>query len=154
MSEPGHIRDYREPNHFWADNEIADTYLSQIGIYGFAVYMLLCRYANRQTAQCFPSIPTLADQLGVSEPTVKKALKQLVEAGLIRITRRFEETPEGKKVYKSNLYTLLAVQKKSQETGNGRAPVTGNGRTPGVGNLIAQGWVIRLPRVGKSARGG
>src|SRR5262245_7590946 len=75
------IRDTRNPGHFWADNELVDNYLPQIGIYGFAVYMLLCRFARAGKAKL--SIPRMASLLGITEPTIRKALRTLAEVSLI-----------------------------------------------------------------------
>jgi DNA-binding transcriptional ArsR family regulator len=115
MNNAARVRDHREPGHFWADNEIIDQHLPTIGAYGFAVYMLLTRYANNKTGQCDPSVKTIASALGISPPTTQKALKALEDAGLIKITYR-PRTNKDRKVNETNIYTLLAVEKVQQGT--------------------------------------
>ncbi len=115
MSNSARIRDHREPGHFWADNEIIDQHLSSIGAFGFAVYMLLTRYANNKTAQCDPSVRTIGNALRISPPTVQKALKALEDAGLIRITYR-PRSVKNRKVNETNIYTLLSVEKMQHGT--------------------------------------
>lgn len=53
---------------------------------------------------CFPAIPTMAEQLHISLSTVKRALKELVDAGFIKKDSRFRENNRGQT---SNLYTLM-----------------------------------------------
>ena len=53
---------------------------------------------------CFPAIPTMAEQLHISLSTVKRALKELVDAGFLKKDSRFRENNRGQT---SNLYTLL-----------------------------------------------
>lgn len=135
------IRDHREPGHFWADNEIVEEYLPGIGVYGFAVYMLLCKYADAKTAECDPAIPTMAKTLDVSDNTIKKALRKLRDVGLIKIEPQYETSRNGKRVNSSNLYTLLSVEKKPRRGGSGDAP--------GVGQEMPQGGASDAPGVGQ-----
>jgi GntR family transcriptional regulator len=99
------VRDVRRPGHFWADNELADDYLPGIGLHAFAVYMLLCRYADA-SGRCFPAIPTLAKQLGISKPTVLKAIATLKTAKLVAVEPR---AVNGKTT--TNEYQLLSIDK-------------------------------------------
>jgi DNA-binding transcriptional ArsR family regulator len=110
------IRDSRRPGHFWADNEIVDQHLPEIGVYGFAVYMLLCRYADSDTGQCFPSVGAMAAKLKISQPTVRAALEKLKEVKLITIRHRRKEH-DGKVVNLTSIYTILAVKKGQKEEG-------------------------------------
>jgi DNA-binding transcriptional regulator YhcF (GntR family) len=105
-------RNNRESGHFWADNEIVDSYLPQIGVYGFAVYMLLARRVNNITAQCNPGIPTMAAELNISKPTVRRALETLETVGLIEIKRHDKG---NKRSGKPHTYTLIRVQKANTE---------------------------------------
>jgi DNA-binding MarR family transcriptional regulator len=45
-----------------------------------AVYSILACYANKQRS-CFPSISTLANDLNVSQRTIKRLIKELKEQG-------------------------------------------------------------------------
>jgi hypothetical protein len=106
-------RTARAPGHFWADNEVVDAHLPELGIYAFGVYMLLCRFADSRSGRCAPSIATLARRLGIAELTVKKALQTLVAAGLISVERRQIER-DGARQHLSHVYTLLAVAKRGR----------------------------------------
>ena len=59
--------------------------LFQLGLdYGeLAVYSFLKRCENRKTHQCWPSIKTIGEAVGMSENTVRKYIRQLEERGLI-----------------------------------------------------------------------
>tara|TARA_Y100000385_G_C13005957_1_gene599437 strand:+ start:501 stop:749 length:249 start_codon:yes stop_codon:yes gene_type:complete len=48
-----------------------------------AVYSTLACYANKQRS-CFPSISTLADDLNVSQRTIKRLIKELKEQGYVK----------------------------------------------------------------------
>ena len=47
------------------------------------VYSFLLRCENRKTHQCWPSIHTIGEAVGMSENTVRKYLRRLEERGLI-----------------------------------------------------------------------
>ena len=59
--------------------------LFQLGLdYGeLAVYSFLKRCENRRTHQCWPSIKTIGQAVGMSENTVRKYIRRLEERGLI-----------------------------------------------------------------------
>ena len=59
--------------------------LFQLGLdYGeLAVYSFLKRFENRKTHQCWPSIKTIGQAVGMSENTVRKYIRRLEERGLI-----------------------------------------------------------------------
>ena len=58
---------------------------------GRMVYRALLRYANRKTWSCFPSVKTIVNDTGLSERTVRKQIKTLVEEELIiKIPRKRE----------------------------------------------------------------
>ena len=67
-------------NFFSLPNEIF-----QLGLdYGeLAVYSFLKRCENRKTHQCWPSIRTIGEAVGMSENTVRKYLRRLEERDLI-----------------------------------------------------------------------
>lgn len=85
------------------------------------VYALLCKYANADTGQCYPSHQTLSKLAGVSKPTLIKALGQLESAQYISIKKRTEGNQRL-----TNLYTILG-------TGGSKAAL------PGVVKEIDQG---------------
>ena len=67
-------------NGFFLPNE-----LFQLGLdYGeLAVYSFLKRCENRKTHQCWPSIKTIGQAVGMSENTVRKYIRHLEERALI-----------------------------------------------------------------------
>ena len=67
-----------------------------------AVYMYLHDRADRDKS-CWPAIPTMARELGLSRSTIKRALDDLVHAGYLKKEFRYRENGS----YTSNLYTLL-----------------------------------------------
>lgn len=68
--------------------------------------LLAARWADRDTASCFPSKQTIASSLGVSESTVERTIKELVEIGALKVESR--RRPDGSPT--SNLYTLVQVE--------------------------------------------
>ncbi|QGU93846.1 winged helix-turn-helix transcriptional regulator [Clostridium bovifaecis] len=54
----------------------------------FKLYCILKSYCFNNKTTCFPSQKTLSERLNKSVRTVQRAIKELVEAGLIKIKRR------------------------------------------------------------------
>lgn len=85
------------------------------------VLLMLANRLNHDTGKCIPRIKTLADECGMSETSVKSAMRSLADAGLITIVPRFQES-----VQLPNAYVL--------HVGVGRnAPPGGSPDAPGVG---------------------
>lgn len=101
MDKKQPVRDHRQPGWFWASNEMIDQAGAELGPYGIAVYMALARWAGKD-GTCYPSIATIAKKLGCSSNKVRESLKNLTEAGWIKIEKR----TDGKR-HQSNLYILL-----------------------------------------------
>lgn len=66
------------------------------------LYVILCSYANG-TGESWPSVDTLTRELGSSEPTLKRARRELVDAGYLRIQQRLHHNGRQR----SNLYVLV-----------------------------------------------
>lgn len=66
------------------------------------VYIYLKDHANKQ-GTCWPGINTIATGLNLSRSTVKRALDDLVKAGLIKKTSRWRENGSAS----SNLYQIM-----------------------------------------------
>lgn len=66
------------------------------------VYMYL-KDRSDQKGSCWPAIPTMAQELGLSRSTIKRALHDLEGAGYLKREERFRENGS----YTSNLYTLI-----------------------------------------------
>lgn len=65
----------------------------------------------------------MAEQLHISVSTVKRALKELIDAGYIRKEARFREKNRGQS---SNLYTLLFMEQASQPDKENNAAKSGS----------------------------
>lgn len=115
--QPIRARDERKPDHFWADKEIVEDYLPEMGAYAFSVYMLLCYYARAKTGRSWPSIATLAKKLKISKPTIRKALDELAKLKLILISETRKVSKNGKDIPQPYVFTLIAVKKHKDEAG-------------------------------------
>jgi len=98
------VRDAR-PGFLRVDNDLYDRFGAQLGPYGLAVYMALCRFANRES-ECWPSYSTIAKGTGMSRRKVIYEIKKLEELGAIEVQRNRDT---------SNVFVLL-------DTGAQRAP--------------------------------
>lgn len=67
------------------------------------VYVVLARFADNESRQCFPSRSTIAKRSGLSEKSVFVALKGLEGKGFIVKQHQYEP---GSKEYARNLYSL------------------------------------------------
>jgi hypothetical protein len=95
----------RRPPWAWFDKRIITRYGRQLGPHDIAVYMALTVHADGELQTCFPSYQTIAKQIGVSKPTVLKAIKLLLTLHLIM--KQAMQSPEGDAG--PNLYTLLDI---------------------------------------------
>jgi len=77
-------------------------YQSDLSHRARAVYMYLKDHADSQ-GQCWPGIRTISAELGLSRSTVKRALDDLCQAGLISKESRWRENGS----LTSNRYRLL-----------------------------------------------
>lgn len=94
-----------------------------------AVLVSLADRHNADTGRCDPAIPRLARETELSESTVKKALAELVEAGIIEVERRQYENGASR----SNAYRFPALA--SDTPGAGSRPPRGRepeGEGPGA----------------------
>ena len=69
-----------------------------------SVYLALLTFKNTKTGKVSPSVATICKHALLSEKTVRKALKHLVELGYISVQRQYEQGTRGNK---TNLYTFL-----------------------------------------------
>ena len=90
----------RRTNFFMVDNRIFEYDLKPRDI---AVYCFLCRRLNQDSNVAFPSRKDIGNGCGIKkEETVDKALKVLVEKGLIEKFHRYTNAGD----YGSNVYRL------------------------------------------------
>jgi len=57
-------------------------------VYEIGVYTVLCSFADNVTGECYPSYTIIGKRLGISRPTVIKAIKSLELSGLIKVVKR------------------------------------------------------------------
>lgn len=55
--------------------------------YALATYSVLAKHANA-AGECWPSVETIAEGIGATPPTVRKALKHLADAGILTVIPR------------------------------------------------------------------
>ena len=65
-------------------------YSSDVSSKAVAVFLYLLDHANKQ-GECWPAIPTIAEELKISESTVRRAVKELKKAGLLTTEQRFRQ---------------------------------------------------------------
>ena len=82
-------------------NGFRSIYASDLSHRAKRVYMYLKDRADSE-GRCWPAIKTIALELGLSRSTVKRALDDLVRAGLLRKDPRWRENGS----YTSNLYQI------------------------------------------------
>ena len=75
----------------------------KLSIYAFAVYVVLCKFAN-QGGKAWPGYKTIANMAKCSRRKAVQAIEELIQAGYISKEIRLTE----KREYTSNLYTILA----------------------------------------------
>lgn len=82
-------------------NGFRSIYASDLSHRAKSVYMYLKDRADSE-GRCWPAIKTIALELALSRSTVKRALDDLVRAGLLRKDPRWRENGS----YTSNLYQI------------------------------------------------
>ena len=80
------IRDIRKKEWFWVDDMFFNTYAKIFGPGVLAVYIALCRYADKEQ-KCFPSINRISDDIRLSRPVVIESLKILEYLKIIKKKR-------------------------------------------------------------------
>lgn len=92
------------------------AYRSRLKNRALQVLLYLIDRANREQT-CFPAMPTISRELHISISTVKRAMRELVEAGYVEKESRFREGNRGQT---SNLYTLHFPEEGKGEEGVGQ----------------------------------
>ena len=93
-------------NFFSLPNEV---FLLGMSAGELAVYSFLKRCENRKTHQCWPSIKTIGQAVGMSENTVRKYIRRLEERELITTEPTEEVTKTGEKRNGNLLFTLRPI---------------------------------------------
>src|SRR5262245_34816793 len=94
------VKDARSP-FAMIEYKIMTVYGKRLGAYGIAVYNMLVMFSGSKS-EAWPSIDSLAEMIGVSRPTIIKAIDKLVELGIITKENRFDDKGQT-----TNLYTLI-----------------------------------------------
>ena len=97
-------RDRRKKGWFWLDNDYLNGWAKYFGAIGTAIYVSLCRHADNETQKCFPAQSTIAEELGISERTVRTYLKHFEKYNLIAVER---EKDFKTKKWLNNVYILI-----------------------------------------------
>ena len=74
------------------------------------MYSFLKRCENHKTHQCWPSIKTIGEAVGMSENTVRKYIRQLEERGLITTQSTEVITKHSGRRNGNLLFTLRPIQ--------------------------------------------
>jgi len=98
------IRDARNKEWFWMDNEYLNGYAKFLGVSCTVVYFSLCRHADNKTQECFPSMKLIAEENAISTRTVVRATAELEKWGIVKISKSKKD--DGTQA--NNVYTLLA----------------------------------------------
>ena len=96
------VRDLRSREKFIVDDVYLNGYAKFFGPTVSAVYLSLCRHANREQ-EAWPSEGKIAEEWGISEATAKRGIKVLKLYNLIGV--RQEKFENGK--WRNNIYSLL-----------------------------------------------
>jgi hypothetical protein len=97
------VRDLRDKNKFWIDNDYINGYAKLCGADATLVYISLCRHANYYTQTAFPSQSMIAKEFNITIRRVRKGIKQLVLYNIIQVEQERKE--DGR--FSHYVYTLL-----------------------------------------------
>lgn len=95
------VIDNRRKEKFMVDDEYLNGQAKLCGWQGTIVYNSLCRHANK-SQESFPSIALMAEQHGVSRPTIMKGIDNLERRKVIQVKKK--RTKDGK--WLNNTYIL------------------------------------------------
>lgn len=82
--------------------DLKKLYQSDLPNRAIAVYLYLRGRANKE-GFCWPAIPTMARELKMSESTIRRALRDLVQEGFLKVEERQRESGADS----SNKFTLV-----------------------------------------------
>ena len=82
----------RSSSDFWfACVDIDVVRDSSLSLTVRGIYSIICSYASITNRSCWPTLETLAKDAGTSKSTVQRALKELIDKGIIVRQDRFDE---------------------------------------------------------------
>lgn len=94
--------------------------LSRVSHGAVRLYASLARYADSVTGTAWPSRRTLATRLRVSDDTIDRWVKELVDVGALFVERRTQTDEVGSTRNLSNLYTVIRSKGSGGRTDAGR----------------------------------
>jgi hypothetical protein len=89
-SERIQVRSKRKQDWFWLDNEFITDHARVVGPMAALVYVALCKYADKDDQNCWPSIRLLSEILGMSRDVVMLSVHYLEVALLVKVERKGE----------------------------------------------------------------
>jgi hypothetical protein len=90
------VVDRRRPRHFRVDNELYDDgHAARMKPSGLSVYLCLCRHADYDTNDCYPSYQTIARKCGIGRSTVIRHCKRLAQFGYMEIEHNFNSNGDN-----------------------------------------------------------
>lgn len=94
------------------------------------LYAVLARYADNSTREAYPNKRTLRRRLRCSDDSVSRARAELVDAGALIVTPRYEESEDGAgRRQTSNHYVVLRVPPRTAAEGAPRSTAGVSPRT-------------------------
>lgn len=102
--------DGRKFNFTIIENEIIDD-IERFDKNDLLCYMVLCKFANNETGECYPSYKTIAEKMRVGVSTAIKAIKSLESKGAIKIHSRKNENGGDT----SNLYVIQNINDENKK---------------------------------------
>jgi len=109
------IRDNRQKEWFWLDNEYLNGYAKHLGPTASLVYISLCRHSDNKTQKCFPSMELIAEELGMQRASISRAVQKLSDWNIISITESYDNKNKRRN---NNVYTLLAKSQWKEKPSN------------------------------------
>lgn len=94
--------------------------LSRVSHGAVRLYASLARYADSVTGTAWPSRRTLATRLRVSDDTIDRWVKELVDVGAVLVERRTETQDDGSTKNLTNLYTVIRCKGSTTRTDAGK----------------------------------
>jgi DNA-binding transcriptional ArsR family regulator len=130
------------------DSDFIDNKLAEIDGNALKVYLVLLRHARRGSGLCWPSRKRIAKSTGLSKPTITKALRTLVKAGLVTVIRlKRHDGGDGRSHFRVEL--ARKVEKNAPEPANQEQPECNENdkilATTGVNGLPHPGVKILPP---------
>lgn len=87
------------------------AYQSNLKNRALQVLLYLIDRANKEQT-CFPAVPTIGRELHISISTVKRAMRELVEAGYVKKESRFREGNRGGRLQICIRYSFQRARQK------------------------------------------